>query len=148
MHNMELLYDWALMRLCNIKWEFYCRVFFNMGLCTVQQMTLLMHGDWWCCLFCSGQSHVKKHPVYHEPKFNLRCRIMAHGVSHQPLTMKGQVSYKASQCEICDGQAGIRTGFSQCTLVSYCQYHSTSAPHSFIYLSQTLFCLAIDSIFK
>jgi hypothetical protein len=53
----------------------------------------------------------------------------------------------ASPCGICGGQTGTRTGSSPSTSVFPCQYHSTIAPHSFIY-HQCCTNLATDSILK
>jgi len=43
---------------------------------------------------------------------------MDQAVNCQPLTRQAQVRYKASPYEICNGQSGIRTGFSPSIWVS------------------------------
>jgi hypothetical protein len=40
-------------------------------------------------------------------------RAMAQAVSHRPLTAEARVRSRVSPCEICGGQSGTGTGFSQ-----------------------------------
>jgi hypothetical protein len=54
------------------------------------------------------------------------------------LTMEVWVQTQTTPCGICGGQSGAGTGFSLSTVVLPCQYHSTSAPGLFIFLSLTL----------
>jgi hypothetical protein len=53
---------------------------------------------------------------------------MAQAVSRRPTTAEARVLSRVSQCGICGGQSGIGTGFSPCTSVFPCQFHSTGAP--------------------
>jgi len=50
--------------------------------------------------------------------------------SRRLLTAEARVRYQVSRREICVGQCGTGTGFSQNTSVFSCQYHSTNAPYS------------------
>ena len=53
---------------------------------------------------------------------------MAQAVSRRPLTAKARFRSRVSPCEICGGESGTGTGFSQSTSVFRCQFHSTGAP--------------------
>jgi hypothetical protein len=56
---------------------------------------------------------------------------MAQVGSRRRLTTDSRVRSQASQCEICGGQTGTRTGVSRSTSVFPCrQYRSTIAPSS------------------
>jgi hypothetical protein len=52
---------------------------------------------------------------------------MAQVVSRLPLIAEAQVRARVNPCEICGGQSGAGTGFSQSSSVFPCQYHSTVA---------------------
>jgi hypothetical protein len=69
----------------------------------------------------------------------LKVCVMAQVVSHCRLTIKTLIQSQTSSCGICGGQNCIGTGVSISTLVFPCQYHSTSAPYSFIHLPPTLY---------
>ena len=58
------------------------------------------------------------------------------------------IQSQASAHVICDGQSGTGTGFSQGMLVFLCQYHSISAPCSFIQLPLMLYNHSNDSVMK
>ena len=51
-----------------------------------------------------------------------------------PVTTEGWVQSQASQDGICSVRSGTGTGLSPSTSVVPCQYHSTTASYSFIYL--------------
>jgi hypothetical protein len=59
------------------------------------------------------------------------------------LTTDAWVQYQASSCEICGEQSDSGTGFSPCTSVFPCQYHSIIAPYSFIHLPHTLYNVSL-----
>jgi hypothetical protein len=59
-------------------------------------------------------------------------------VGRWPVTVDVKVWFQAFECGICGGQSDTWTGFSLSTSVFPCQYHSTSAPHSFIPISLML----------
>jgi hypothetical protein len=54
---------------------------------------------------------------------------MAHMFGWQPVTTEMWISFWVSVCEICGGQNGNGTGFSQTASVFPCHYHSTYAPY-------------------
>jgi hypothetical protein len=58
--------------------------------------------------------------------------VMAQVVSHQPLTMEGQVCAWYITCGICAGQSSSGTGFSPSSSLLPCQYHSTVNLHAHI----------------
>jgi hypothetical protein len=49
-------------------------------------------------------------------------------VSRRALTAEARVRSRGQSCGICGGQTGTGTGFSPCTSVFPCQFHSTGAP--------------------
>lgn len=55
---------------------------------------------------------------------------MAQVVSLRPFTAQGRVRVRVKICGICRGQSGTRTGFSQNSLVSLCQYHFAVSSHT------------------
>lgn len=62
---------------------------------------------------------------------------MNQAVIGQPFTAEAWSILSTSVC-ICGGQTDTGIGFSACTVLVPCQYHSTSTPYSFIYLSLKL----------
>jgi hypothetical protein len=46
----------------------------------------------------------------------------------------GRLVAQVNMCGICDGQSGTGTGFAPGLSAFTCQYHSTAAPDSLIYL--------------
>jgi hypothetical protein len=68
-------------------------------------------------------------------------------ISYWPLTKTACAQTQASQCGICDEQSSTGTGFSPSTLVFSFHYHSTNAPHTFIYY-QCYIIFATDSTVK
>jgi hypothetical protein len=64
-----------------------------------------------------------------------RRRAISQEVSRWPLIAEAREHARVNPYEICGGQSGTGTGFSQSSSVFPCQYHSTIAPHSFITIS-------------
>jgi hypothetical protein len=55
---------------------------------------------------------------------------MAQVVIRYPLTAEACVHVHVSRCDICGGQSGTRTGFSEFFGLIH-QYHTTRAPYSY-----------------
>jgi hypothetical protein len=68
---------------------------------------------------------------------------MVQAVSCTPLTLEAWVQSQVTSCGIFGGQSGTGTGFSVSTLDFACQYHSSVAPYSSIYLLLMLYNLNI-----
>jgi hypothetical protein len=58
--------------------------------------------------------------------------LLRQAVSCQHLTVEARTQSRGSQCGVCGGQCDIEAGFFQGTLDSPTNYHSTSAPLSFM----------------
>jgi hypothetical protein len=58
------------------------------------------------------------------------CYIMAHAVSHHPVTFEARDWSQAIPCGICEGCSGTDMGFSLSTLFFPCQYYSSNAAYS------------------
>jgi hypothetical protein len=54
-------------------------------------------------------------------------RATVQAVIRRPLTAEARVHARVNPCGICGGQSGTGTGFSACSSVFTCQYHSTVA---------------------
>jgi hypothetical protein len=63
--------------------------------------------------------------------------VIAHVVSHWPLTMKVLIWSQTSLCGICGGQNCTGTVVSLCTVIFPSHYQLTSAQYTFTYLSLT-----------
>jgi hypothetical protein len=74
-------------------------------------------------------------------------RVMAQAVGRQPVTAKARLPSRASARWICGVLSGTGTAVSPSTSVLPCQYHSTSAPYSFIHFRRYII-LAINSVVK
>jgi len=59
---------------------------------------------------------------------------MDRALSDGPLTAGDRDRSQVSPCEMCGEQGGNRTGCSPSSSVFTCQYHSTNAPYSVIYM--------------
>ena len=55
-------------------------------------------------------------------------RAMFQAVSCLLITAETGGRYRLSPCEICGGNSGTGTGFSQITSIVFYQYHSTNTP--------------------
>ena len=64
---------------------------------------------------------------------------MAHVVSCQPFTTEAQIQSQAGPSWIYSRESDTMRGFPHSTSVFLCQYRSTIAPYSFIYLPPTLY---------
>jgi hypothetical protein len=53
---------------------------------------------------------------------------MTQAVSRRPPIAEARVRSRVNPCGVCDGQSGTGTGFTPCTSVFPCQFHSTGAP--------------------
>ena len=98
-------------------------------------------GKWKCCIFQMLQIMLLFTHHIHTGKF------IVHGVCKNEWDMPWlrwqleiQVQFQASPCGTYVGQSGTGTGFSLNTSVFSCQYHSTNAAYSVIYLWLTLYC--------
>jgi len=63
---------------------------------------------------------------------------MAYAVSWLPHTIKTQVQFQASPCEIYGAQSSIGKGFSLLSMAFHLYVSFYNAPHLFIHLSLTL----------
>jgi hypothetical protein len=102
----------------------------------------------YCRYWCISRSHWKllsvpngHHHHHHELLiWGLTAYpYMAQAVSRRPFIAEAEAPSHKIPYWLYDGQNNIVTGYSPSTSVFPCQYHSTIAPYSFIYLPPTLY---------
>jgi hypothetical protein len=82
---------------------------------------------WWTCVVTKRYEL----DILIQAKLNWS-RAMTQAVSRQPLTAETRARSQGSQREICGGQSGTETVFSQSTSVFPCLYHFTNAQYSYL----------------